>query len=150
MSSGLFFALLAGALVGLQNIFNSKVSERAGSWATTAWVLGMGCLASLVIGLAVEGQGMFVWQHPKPWHWVSGLLGVGVVTCLVQGVRLLGATFAVSIVLTSQLLCALMWDSFGWLGLEQVPFTGKQLLGVLVIIGGVLVFKGRGKQVEEV
>ncbi|TCP57910.1 transporter family-2 protein [Tumebacillus sp. BK434] len=150
MSSGLLLALVAGALVGLQNIFNSKVSERAGTWVTTAWVLGMGALASLLIGLALEGRALFVLENPKPWHWVSGLLGVGVVTSLVQGVRRLGATYAVSIALTSQLLCAVLWDSLGWFGLEQVPFTGRQLIGVLVIIGGVLVYKGGAKQVEQV
>ncbi|MEZ2719206.1 EamA-like transporter family protein, partial [Niallia circulans] len=36
------------------------------------------------------------------------------------------------------------FDSFGLLGLDQVPFTFKQLIGVLVIIGGILVFKMGG------
>jgi transporter family-2 protein len=35
-------------------------------------------------------------------------------------------------------------NSFGWLGLEKVPFTFKQLIGVLVIIGGIVVFKFGG------
>lgn len=141
MIRGLAVALLAGAMVSLQTIFNSKVREHVGSWATTTLVLGMGFLASLICGLAVEGQDLFAWQHMQPWYWVSGLIGVVIVTCLVQGVRLLGPTFAISIVLTSQLGFALLWDSLGWLGVEQVPFTGQQVVGVLVIAGGVLVFK---------
>jgi bacterial/archaeal transporter family-2 protein len=50
----------------------------------------------------------------------------------------------VSISLSSQLVFALLFDSFGLLGLDQVPFTFKQLIGVLVIIGGILVFKMGG------
>jgi bacterial/archaeal transporter family-2 protein len=141
MLLGLLLALIAGALLSLQNIFNSKVNERAGSWATTTLVLGMGFLASLTFGLIFEGVNLFSLQNMKPWYWFSGLIGVGVVTCLVQGIRLLGPTYAISIALTSQLGFALLWDSFGWLGLEKVPFTSKQLIGVLVIVGGILVFK---------
>ncbi|MEJ8545972.1 DMT family transporter [Brevibacillus borstelensis] len=136
--------MIAG--VSLQNIFNSKVNERAGAWATTAFVLGMGFLSSLTIGLIMEGKRLLVLQHMQPWYWLSGLIGVGVVSCLVQAMRLLGPTYAISVVLTSQLGFALLWDSLGWFGLDKVPFTFKQLLGVLVIVGGILAFKLGGRQ----
>ncbi|MBY0011389.1 DMT family transporter [Paenibacillus typhae] len=146
MIIGIVLALVAGALVGLQNIFNSKVNEHTGSWSTTTLVLGMGFIASLVMGLITQGTGMFTLQHMQPWYWFSGVIGVGVVICLVQATKLLGATFAIAIVLTSQLGFALLWDSLGWMGLEKVPFNLNQLLGVLIIVGGILVFKlgGRG------
>lgn len=40
MIIGLILALIAGSLVSLQNIFNTKVNEKVGSWATTTLVLG--------------------------------------------------------------------------------------------------------------
>ncbi|MDO3676176.1 DMT family transporter [Paenibacillus ehimensis] len=146
MIAGLSLALIAGSLVGLQNIFNSKVNERAGSWATTTLVLGLGFLASLALGLIVEGKQLFAPHPMQLWYWFSGLIGVGVVTCLVQGIRLLGPTYAVSIVLTAQLGFALLWDSLGWMGLDKVPFTFSKLIGVLVIVGGIVVFKLGGKR----
>lgn len=146
MVLGLLLAFTAGSLVSLQNIFNSKVNERAGSWATTTLVLGLGFAASLTLGLIFEGKQMFNLQNMQPWYWVSGVIGVGVVISLVQGMKLLGPTYAVSIALTSQLGFALMWDSFGWLGLEKVPFTFTKLIGVLAIVGGILVFKISGRR----
>jgi bacterial/archaeal transporter family-2 protein len=146
MLAGLFFAVIAGLLVGLQNIFNTRVNDHAGTWSTTALVLGLGFLASMLLGIVFEGTQLFVLEHIKTWHWFSGLIGVGVVVCLVQGTKLLGPTFAISIVLTSQLGFALLWDSLGWFGLEKIPFTTQQLVGVLVIIGGVIVFKFGGSQ----
>lgn len=145
---GLLLALMGGSLVGLQNIFNSKVNERAGSWATTTLVLGLGFLASLTIGLIFEGKQLFAVHHMQLWYCFSGLIGVGVVTCMVGGVKLLGPTYAISIALTSQLGFALLWDSLGWLGLDKVPFTFSKLLGVLVIVGGILLLKfgGRGER----
>jgi bacterial/archaeal transporter family-2 protein len=149
MLFGLLFAVIAGGLVGLQNIFNSKVNEKAGSWVTTTVVLGLGFLASFLFGLLFEGRALFNLTNIQWWHWFSGLLGIGVVTGIVQAIKFLGPTFAISIVLTSQLGFALLWDSLGWMGLEKVPFTEKQLLGVMIILAGVIVFKWSEGRREE-
>ncbi|MBA9085631.1 transporter family-2 protein [Fontibacillus solani] len=147
MILGIMLALIAGSLVSLQNIFNSKVNEYTGSWSTTTLVLGMGFVASFVIGLMVEGTQLFALQNLQVWHMLSGLTGVGVVICLVQGMKRLNPTYSIAIVLTSQLVTALMWDSFGWLGVDKIPFTLNKLLGVVVIVGGILVFKiGESRQ----
>lgn len=150
MILGILFAVIAGSLVSMQNIFNSKVNEHEGTWTTTSLVLGLGFLASLAFGLLFEGKHLFILENMKPWYWGIGIIGVGVVTCVVQGMKHLGPTYAISIILTSQLGFALLWDSLGWLGLDQVPFTPKQLIGVLVIVGGIIVFKmgGRSEKLE--
>ncbi|MDO7908033.1 DMT family transporter [Paenibacillus sp. JX-17] len=144
MWMGAILAVIAGSLVSLQNIFNSKVNEKTGSWTTTTLVLGLGFAASLIISLLVEGPKAFQLNHVKPWYWISGVIGIGVVMSLVKGVRLLGPTFAISVVLTSQLGFALLWDSLGLLGLEKVPFTWQKLTGVLILLAGVFVFKFGG------
>ncbi|MEO3944904.1 DMT family transporter [Gorillibacterium sp. CAU 1737] len=145
MLIGIALALLAGSLVSLQNVFNSKMNERTGSWSTTTIVLAMGFLASFVLGAIMEGASFFTLQPIKPWYAFSGLLGVGVVICLVNALRLTSPTFAVSLVMTSQLATALLFDSFGGLGLEKVPFAFNKLIGVLIIIAGVMVFQFGGK-----
>jgi bacterial/archaeal transporter family-2 protein len=148
MMIGFMFAVVAGSLVGLQNIFNSKVNERVGSWTTTTLVLGLGFLASLTMGFLFNGKQFFTFDEIKPWYWMSGFIGVGVVTSFVRGLRYLGPTYAVSIAMTSQLALALLLDSFGWLGLEKVPFTLNQLAGVLVIVSGIIVFKLGGSRTK--
>lgn len=145
MMIGLMFAFIAGSLVSLQNIFNSKVDQHVGSWVTTTLVLGLGFAASLTLGLVFEGGGMFALEGMQTWYWFSGLVGIGVVTCLMKSIRMLGPTLAISIVMTSQLVFALFLDSMGWLGLQQVPFTFKQLAGVLLLASGIYVFKWNGR-----
>ncbi|MBM7564145.1 DMT family transporter [Paenibacillus sacheonensis] len=146
MLQGFLIALIAGSLVSLQTIFNSKVNGQAGSWVTTTLVLGLGFAASLTLGLILEGRAMFSLEHAKAWFFFSGLIGVGVVTCLMQGIRRLGPTYAVSLSLASQLVCALVLDSQGWLGLTKVDLTPGRLIGVLVIVAGMLVFKLGGRR----
>lgn len=144
MWQGLLLAAFGGALVGMQNIFNKKVNEKATSWTTTTLVLGMGFAASFIMGLIFEGSNLFVLQNMKPWFWISGVIGVGVVVCVTQGTKLLGPTYATSIVLISQLGFALWWDALGWMGLEKVPITLNQGVGVIVIVAGILLFKFTG------
>lgn len=144
MIYGLLIAFISGSLVGVQNIFNNRVNQKAGLWATTTLVLALGFIASFTLGIISEGTGLFHLENMHTWYWFSGIIGVGVVVCMTKGINHLGATYAVSISLSSQLVFALLFDSFGLLGLDQVPFTFKQLIGVLVIIGGILVFKMGG------
>ncbi|QFF97626.1 DMT family transporter [Psychrobacillus glaciei] len=147
MFVGLVIALIGGFFLSLQNIFNTKVNEKTGSWTATTLILGMGFFASLLIGFIIEGERMWMLDNMKNWYWFSGIIGVGVVICVIQSIKLLGPTYAIAIVLTSQLCFALLWDSLGWLGLEKIPFTFQQLLGVLIIIGGIILFKLGGKEV---
>jgi bacterial/archaeal transporter family-2 protein len=125
------------------------VSQQAGTWVTTALVLGLGFAASMSIGLVAEGIRMFQLEEMQTWFAFSGLLGVGVVVCMVQGIKLLGPTYGILVALGSQLIFALLLDSLGWLGIERVEFTLSKLLGVLVIIGGAAVFKLSGKRGSE-
>lgn len=150
MLIGIIMATLAGGLVGLQNIFNNRVHVKAGLWITTTLVLGMGFAASFLLGFASEGMAMFRPGHMEPWYFLSGLIGVGVVICMVRGTHLLGPTYAAAVAMISQLGFAVVWDTLGWFGLEKVPFTGTQLLGVLVIAAGIVVFKLGGRRKTEV
>lgn len=146
MLIGIIMATLAGGLVGLQNIFNNRVHVKAGLWITTTLVLGMGFVASFLLGFASEGMAMFRPNQMEPWYFFSGLIGVGVVICMVRGTHLLGPTYAAAVAMISQLGFAVIWDTLGWFGLEKVPFTGTQLLGVLVIAAGIVVFKLGGRK----
>ncbi|SDM52811.1 transporter family-2 protein [Fictibacillus solisalsi] len=146
MLLGILLALIAGSLVGMQNIFNSKVNEHANSWATTTLVLFLGFLASLSLGFVFEGSRILAFHPMQTWYWFSGLIGVGVVTCVVQSMKRLRPTVAISIVMASQLGFALLMDTYGFLGLKPVPFTFKQLIGVLIIIGGIVLFKSNSRE----
>ncbi|SDX97771.1 DMT family transporter [Thermoactinomyces sp. DSM 45892] len=141
MMIGLLLGCLAGILISFQNTLNSKLNEQAGTWMTTTWVLGLGFLASFIIGFIVEGIDFLNLRNAEIWYWFSGVLGIFVVSCLMQGIRLLGATYAISIVLTSQIGFALVFDSLGLFGLEKIPFQTTKLLGVFIIISGIFVFK---------
>ncbi|CAI6032481.1 DMT family transporter [Cohnella sp. JJ-181] len=141
MLMGITLAFLSGVLVGLQNIFNSKLGERTNIWITTTLVLGMGFAASFTIGLVVEGGDLFVLKGMQTWYGFSGIIGVVVVVSMVQGIQRLGPTFAVSVMMVSQLGFALLFDTLGWLGLAQIPISPSRVVGLLVVAAGIAIFK---------
>ncbi|TFE00133.1 DMT family transporter [Jeotgalibacillus sp. R-1-5s-1] len=140
MIIGILLALLGGAFVCLQNTFNANVKKQVSVWSTTMLVLALGFLASFAAGLAFEGSGLFVFDA-EPWFWFSGVVGVGVVACVTQGVQSLGPSRAISLVMVSQIFFGLMWDTLGWFELEKVPFTFQSFVGVVMISAGVLLFQ---------
>ncbi|WP_214890453.1 DMT family transporter [Exiguobacterium sp. s142] len=147
MALGMMLAVMGGMLVCVQNTFNANVKQRVGAWATTTLVLALGFLASLLIGLMSEGSALFNLRDMETWYWFSGIIGVGVVMSVTQSVQQLGPSYAISIVMVSQILFALLWDTLGWFGLEAIPFTWKTALGIVLIVGGVLLFQLSGKKV---
>ena len=149
MVMGLLLAAVSGAVVGLQNIFNTKVNEHASGWMTSTLVLGLGFVSSFMFGLAFEGGGLFALDGVQVWHLFVGWLGIGVVICVVQSIQRLGPTLAIAISLVSQLIFALACDGFGWFGMDKLAISPKQLIGVALAIGGILLFKLGGRQQEK-
>lgn len=47
----------------------------------------------------------------------------------------------VAIVLVGQIVGSLMIDEFGWLGAKKKPINLLQVVGILIMIGGVFVIK---------
>ncbi len=138
---GVGLAIIAGILISLQNVFNARVSEKTGSWATTSLVLGLGLIGSLVVFFTVEDKSLFEFGNVNPIFLFGGVFGVGIVFFLMRGVTLIGPAYAISIALISQILIAFTINTVGWFGFEASALSWQKLFGITLLIGGVLVYK---------
>ena len=50
--------------------------------------------------------------------------------------RPLGAAALVALLVTAQLVVAVVIDRFGWLGLEHIAISGTRLIGIALAIAG--------------
>ncbi|MBN8234879.1 DMT family transporter [Halobacillus kuroshimensis] len=139
--SGIVLAVAAGILISLQNVFNARVSEKTGPWATTTLVLGLGLVCSLPVFYAVERESLFTFGNVNPIYLFGGVFGVGIVFFLMQGVTLIGPAYAISIALISQIVLAFIINTGGWFGFAASDLSWQKLLGIALLIGGVLVYK---------
>lgn len=140
---GVLFSVIAGAVMSLQGVMNTRLSERIGVLESNMFVQGtafaVGLLAMLLFG---KGSLRAITSVPK-YYLLGGLLGFVITLTVILSIKGLSPTAAVSIILISQLLTAALIDAFGWLGTERVPFTWQKYVGLALMLGGILLFKWR-------
>ena len=142
--NGIIFSILAGIFISLQGVFNTRLSDAVGLWETTTIVHGVGLLFSLLV-LFFCGTGNFgKLKDVNKFYLIGGVLGVIIVFSVIKGISLLGPTFAVAILLITQLIISMIIDSFGLFGCTPIKLDFTKLIGVLVMIIGVIIFKLKG------
>ena len=75
---------------------------------------------------------------------LGGVLGAFITFTVIKSVGKLGPAKAIAAIVISQVLAAYLIELFGLFGCEQVRFEWKKLIGVVLMIGGLLVFKLAG------
>ena len=138
---GLIFSVVAGALMSIQGIFNTRVSDKIGLWETTAIVQGSAFVLTILIALFFGNGNIKAIGEVNKLYLLGGAIGVAITFTVMKGMGALGATYAVAAILIAQLLVAALIDAFGLFGTEQVKFGLTKILGILVMIGGVVLFK---------
>jgi transporter family-2 protein len=104
--------------------------------------------ANMIAGLIFTLLLVLIVKRPLPsviqlrgvpwWTWVAGgFLGTAYLTGNVLLAPKLGAAALVGLVVTGQLLFAVVADNYGWLGFEQHPATIWRGVGCLLMVGGV-------------
>jgi len=146
---GILFAILAGIFISLQTVFNTRVSEKVGSWATTTLVLGLGFLTSLPFFIVLDDTSLLSIGNGNKLYLFGGVLGVVLVYSIMKGISILGPAYSISIVLVSQISLAVLIDTFGWFGFEKIPLTASKLLGLALMVLGIFVFKLNQKSNKE-
>lgn len=132
---------VAGAAMSLQGVINTRLSEKIGLYESNAFVQGTAFALGL-IALWILGKGDFsaIGQVNKV-YWLGGILGLIITITVMLAIGNLSPTYAISIILISQLLVAAAIDAFGWLGTDKIPFVWTKWLGLAMMIGGVIAFK---------
>lgn len=138
---GFIFSAIAGAAMSIQGVMNTRLSDKIGLYESNVFVQGTAFLFSL-IAVWFLGKGNFkeIGQVNKL-YLLGGLIGLVITITVMLGVGKLGPTVAISTILISQLLVAAIIDAFGIMGSEKVAFTWTKYLGLLLMLGGVILFK---------
>lgn len=138
---GWLFSAIAGATMSVQGVMNTRLSEKIGLYESNAFVQGTAFLLSVII-MWILGKGQ--WRQlmeVNRWYLLGGALGLVITITVMLGIKGLSPTLAISTILLSQLIVAALIDGFGLMGSEKVPFHWQQFVGVVLIAGGVILFK---------
>ncbi len=143
---GFLIAMLSGALMSVQGVFNTQVSKTAGTWTTNAFVQ----FTALVVCLAAWGMterssfGALLKVEPK-YLLLGGVLGAMITLTVIKSMAALGPAFAAMLIVTTQVAAAYLIELFGMFGVQKAEFEPRKLIGLLIVIGGMILFEWKSK-----
>lgn len=141
---GWIVALISGALMSVQGVFNTEVTKQSSLWVSTGWVqlsaFFVCVLAWLFTGRESIGA---LWQVENKYTLLGGVLGAFITITVIQSMSALGPAKAAMLIVISQLAVAYAIELFGLFGVEREPFEWRKIMGMLVAIVGIVIFKWR-------
>lgn len=139
---GFFIAVISGALMSIQGVFNTEVTKTSGIWAAASFVQFSALLVCLGAWCIFERVPLTqVFRVEPKYMLLGGAIGAFITYTVVKSMSALGPAKAVMLIVTAQLLVAYLIEVFGMFGAEQTGFSWRKLFGMGIMIAGIIVFK---------
>lgn len=140
---GVLIAILSGAMMSAQGVFNTGVTKQTGIWVSASFVQFTALLVCLAAWLITGRQGNFsaILKVDEKYMLLGGVLGAFITYTVIKSVDNLGPAAANMFIITAQLTVAYLIEIFGICGTQKVPFEWKKLIGLILILAGIIIFK---------
>lgn len=139
---GFFIALLSGALMSIQGIFNTQVTKASGIWAASAFVQASAFSVCIGAWLFMERSNLFdVFRVQPRYMLLGGVIGAFITYTVIKSMDVLGPAKAVMVIVVAQLITAYVAELLGWFGVEKQGWEWRKGLGMLMAIVGIVIFK---------
>ncbi|WP_404275462.1 DMT family transporter [Exiguobacterium undae] len=138
---GILFAISGGFFLTLQSVANARISNSIGTWQAATLTQMTGFVVALLITLILRDRTFRQMKEVKLLYLSGGALAAAVLFSNMTAVHLMGVTLTISLFLIAQLGLALVIDWNGWFGMIKRRLQLPQVIGILMMIGGVLLLK---------
>ena len=139
---GILTALLSGALMSVQGVYNTEVTRQTGVWVSAGWVqltAFVTCAAAWLLS-GRQSVGALLSVEPK-YMLAGGILGAFITYTVIRSMESLGPARAALLIVVSQILVAYGIELFGLFGVERAAFAWRKALGAAVAIAGIIIFR---------
>ena len=140
---GLIIALISVALMSIQGVFNTEVTKQSSTWTTSTFVQATGFLACLLIWLIAERDQSFTMllKVSPRYLLLGGVIGAAITFTVIKSVASLGPAQSAMLIVASQSVVSYLIEVFGLFGVEKTAFAWVKLLGVVLFVTGLIIFK---------
>ena len=143
--AGFLIALLSGALMSVQGIFNTQVTKSTGIWVSNGWVQLAAFALCVVVWLATGRESVStLWEVRPHYMLLGGVIGAGITWTVIQSVSALGPARSALLIVIAQLAVSYLIQLFGLFGMDQEPFSWKKAGGLLLAVAGIMIFQLSG------
>ena len=142
---GFFIAMISGACMAIQGVFNTQVTKTTGMWVSNGWVQ-LSAFAVCVIAWVITGRdsvSTLTKVEPK-YMLLGGVIGAGITWTVIKSMESLGPAKATLFIVTTQLLVSYLIELIGLFGVEKEPFVWKKVIGLGIAFIGILIFQWEG------
>lgn len=139
---GFLIALLSGALMSVQGVFNTKVTETTGMWVSNAWVQLTAFLVCL-LGWFIAGRDdiLSIGKVEPRYLLLGGVIGAGITLTVIKSVDALGPAKAALLIVIAQLFVAYLIELFGLFEVDKEPFSWRKIGGLVLALIGISIFQ---------
>ena len=143
--AGFLIALLSGALMRVQGVFNTQVTKSTGIWVSNGWVQLSAFALCVVVWLATGRESVStLWEVRPHYMLLGGVIGAGITWTVIQSVSALGPARSALLIVIAQLAVSYLIQLFGLFGMDQEPFSWKKAGGLLLAVAGIMIFQLSG------
>lgn len=139
---GFTAALISGALMSIQGVFNTEVTKQTSLWVSTGWVQLSAFLVCVAAWFFTGRENISaLWQVDNKYTLLGGVIGAFITVTVIQSMGALGPARAAMLIVVSQLLIAYVIELMGLFGVEKAVFQWRKAVGMAVAIIGIVIFK---------
>ena len=139
---GFFIAILSGALMSIQGVFNTWVTKSSSLWSANAFVQLTAFLVCIAPWLFTDRSniGNIFKVEPK-YLLLGGVIGAFITLTVIKSIEMLGPAKSAMFIVIAQLIVSYVIELLGIWGVEKADFSWRKAAGMLVAIAGIVVFK---------
>lgn len=139
---GFIIALLSGALMSVQGVFNTQVTKTTGMWVSNGWVQ-LTAFAVCVAAWFITGRdsiAALAKVEPK-YVLLGGVIGAGITWTVIKSIEMLGPAKSALLIVVAQLFVSYLIELFGMFGMDKEPFEWRKLIGMGIAVAGIAIFQ---------
>ena len=140
--SGILVALLSGALMSIQGVWNTQVTKQTSTWVAAGFVQATAFLVCLAAWAFTGRPSVGALFEVKPWYTLlGGVVGAFITITVIWSMGSLGPAKAAMLIVVSQLAVAWIIELSGMFGMEKTPFSWRKLMGMAIAVTGIVIFQ---------
>ena len=142
---GIFIAILSGACMAVQGVFNTQVTNTTGMWVSNGWVQFTALLVCAAAWLVTGRDSISAIFKVEPKSMLlGGVIGAGITWTVIKSINQLGPAKATLFIIIAQITVSYLIELFGLFGMDKQPFELRKMLGLAAALIGVVIFQWEG------
>lgn len=139
---GFFIAIISGALMSIQGVFNTGVTKSSSMWSANAFVQLTAFLVCIGAWALTDRSSLTnIFKVEPKYMLLGGVIGAFITYTVIKSIEMLGPAKSAMFIVIAQLIVSYAIELMGIWDVEKTEFSWRRALGMLVAIAGVVIFK---------